>query len=129
MRHITEAEYKIRLEQAKEQNLSKERKRKLREVKNNGKRPIKLPSTSKIVLWAVFIINIEIVWFVEWAIIKWGDLSSLYALIAVPATMVPTIWGYYIKSKAENTSGGIIYDSAMMQYAHNADDNEDAGRV
>ena len=36
-------------------------------------------------------------------------------LIGIPATLIPIIWGYYSKAKAENTQGGITYDMAMMQ--------------
>lgn len=71
-------------------------------------------STSKIVLLVVFILCIEIVVFCEVMMSKYGDLSAMYALIGVPATLIPIVCGYMIKSKAENTQGGITYDMAML---------------
>ena len=72
-------------------------------------------STSKIVLLVVFILCIEIVIFCEVMMNKYGDLSAMYALIGVPATLIPTVCAYMIKSKAENTQGGITYDMAMLE--------------
>ena len=75
----------------------------------------KLPSTSKIVLLAVFLLCIEIIVFSEYAMIVLADASAMYVLIGIPATLVPTIIAYYQKSKAENTKGGITYDMAMLE--------------
>ena len=45
---------------------------------------------------------------------KYGDLSAMYALIGVPVSLVPICLGYFNKSKAQNTVGGITYDMAML---------------
>ena len=58
---------------------------------------------------------LEIVFFCQYVMIEFGDTSALYTLIGIPVTLVPTIWGYYSKSKAENTAGGITYDMAMAE--------------
>lgn len=71
-------------------------------------------STSKIVLLVVFILCIEIVIFCEVMMNKYGDLSAMYALIGVPVSLVPICLGYFNKSKAQNTVGGITYDMAML---------------
>ena len=65
-------------------------------------------STSKLILVAVLLLNLQIIHFVEKAIMTYGDLSALYALIAIPATLVPTVWAYYAKARAENCTGGIL---------------------
>lgn len=75
----------------------------------------KLPSTSKLVLLGVILLCVEIVFFCEYAMLKLGDASSMYVLIGMPVALAPVIWGYYSKSKAENTSGGIIYETTMAQ--------------
>lgn len=95
---------------------SKERLQSLKAEQDKYKRKFKKPSTSKIVLWAIILLNLQIVLFVEAAMMRWGDLSAAYALIGIPATLIPTVWGYYSKSKAENTVGGITYDMAMKDY-------------
>lgn len=41
------------------------------------------------------------------------DTSFLYVLAGIPATLVPTILGYYSKSKSENTAGGIVFETAV----------------
>jgi hypothetical protein len=55
-----------------------------------------------------------------------GDLSALYALVGVAASLAAAIWAYCEKSKAENTKGGIVYDSAMQKPEDNDTGDEDA---
>ena len=112
---MSEREYTARLKQVKAENISRQRKQSLKAERDKYRKPVKLPSTSKLILLVVILINIQIIWFVEKAMMRWGDFSAAYALIGIPATLIPVIWGYYSKSKAENTKGGITYDSAMAQ--------------
>lgn len=112
---ISEKEFNVRLKDIKEKNKSKERKRKLKAEKSKYKTKRKLPSTSKIVLFAVFLLCIEIILFSEYAMIFLADASAMYVLIGVPATLVPTIIAYYQKSRIENSKGGITYDMAMLE--------------
>lgn len=81
-------------------------------------------TTSKLLLLAVFLMSVEIIIFCEFMMAKFGDFSAMYALIGVPATLVPTIISYYMKSRAENTVGGITYDTAMLEYGQNIDNND-----
>ena len=74
---------------------------------------LKLPSTSKIVLAITFLMCLQIMFFCEYAMLTSGDFSALYVLIGAPVTLVPIALGYMVKSKAENTSGGIVYEQAM----------------
>lgn len=96
-------------------NLAKERARKLREEKRKGKIKHKLPSTSKLILLGMILLCVQIVIFCEYAMMTLCDTSALYVLIGIPAALAPIIWGYYSKSKAENTAGGIVYDTAMAE--------------
>ena len=112
---MTKQEYLDELSKIKKRNRQIKLRQNLRKQKLNMLPKIKLPSTSKIVLLVVILLNLQIIWFVEKAIMTYGDLSALYALIGIPTTLVPTVLGYFIKSKAENTSGGIVYESAMSQ--------------
>lgn len=112
---MSEKEFNARLKDIQEKNKSKERKRKLKAEKSKYKTKRKLPSTSKIVLFVVFLLCIEIIIFSEYAMIILEDASAMYVLIGVPTTLVPTIVAYYHKSRAENTKGGITYDMAMLE--------------
>ena len=130
--HISEKEFNSRLKEIQEKNKSKERKKILKAEKSKYTTKHKLPSTSKIVLLAVFLLCIEIIVFSEYAMIVLADASAMYVLIGIPATLVPTIIAYYQKSKAENTKGGITYDMAMLEkeqqdigYDEFGDDNLD----
>lgn len=113
--YLSEKEYEARLKRLKMVNRSKERKRKLKEEKRKSIPKLKLPSTSKLILIGAVLLCLEIVIFCEYTMVTIGDTSAMYVLIGIPATLIPIIWGYYSKSKAENTHGGIVYDMAMMQ--------------
>lgn len=115
MGYMSEEEYKARLKLIKTENLTKERKAKLKKEKEKYKTKFKFPSTSKLVLLGVFLFCIEILIFCEYVMIVTGDLSAMYALIGIPATLIPTVMSYYSKSKAENTANGIVYETAIAQ--------------
>ena len=115
MWNISEKEFNSRLKKIQEKNKSKERKKMLKEEKAKYKSKRKFPSTSKIVLFAVFLLCIEIVIFSEYAMIVLADASAMYVLIGIPTTLVPTIIAYYHKSRIENTKNGIVYDMAMLE--------------
>ena len=115
MSYISAKEYESRMRRIKLDNASKERKRRLKEEKRKNMPKLKLPSTSKLILIGAVLLCLEIVIFCEYTMITIGDTSAMYVLIGIPATLIPIIWGYYSKSKAENTQGGIVYDMAMKQ--------------
>lgn len=103
------------MKEIQKDNLSKERARKLKEERRKGKTKHKLPSTSKLILLGMILLCVQIVAFCEYAMMTLCDTSALYVLIGIPAALAPIIWGYYSKSKAENTAGGIVYDTAMAE--------------
>ena len=121
---LSEKEYEARMKRIKRDNVSNERKRKLKEEKHKNMPKLKLPSTSKLILIGAVLLCLEIVIFCEYTMITLGDTSAMYVLIGIPATLIPIIWGYYSKSKAENTQGGIVYDMAMIQL-NQTNDTED----
>ena len=122
MSYISDKEYSTRMEEIKNNNISKERKRKLREEKRKYMFKFKMPSTSKLVLLGMILLCLEIIIFCEYVMISLGDTSALYVLIGIPATLIPVIWAYYSKAKSENTAGGITYDMAMKQMQHPNED-------
>lgn len=122
---MTSREYELELKKIKAQNRQIEMKRNLKAAKVKRFNIPKI-STSKLILVAVLLLNLQIIYFVEKAIMTYGDLSALYALIAIPATLIPTVWAYFSKAKAENCAGGITYDSAMEQLRQSSSENDEA---
>ena len=76
-------------------------------------------ATSKIVLAVMFAVCIEIIIYSQWAMYRLGDLTALITLLGIPACMTATLLSYYNKSVKENTSGGIIYETAMREFESN----------
>lgn len=116
MRYISEKEYNAEILRIKHENESKARLRKLRAEKAKGrqKKSRNIP-TSKLVLWAMVILVFGIaIWFM-YESHRLCDLSQAYALLGIVASLAPVIFGYYSKSRAENTEGGIVYETAMKE--------------
>lgn len=105
--------YEKRLDNLQKRNKYLEEKYKLQAEQNEYKTKAKAPSTSKLILWTVVLICVEIVIFSEVAMLKTGDTSALYALIGVPVTLVPSVLGYYHKAGRENCVGGVVYETAV----------------
>ena len=125
MSYMSEREYKSRLKAIQEFNKNKEREMKLAKERNKYGFKLKLPSTSKIVLAITFLMCLQIMFFCEYAMLTSGDFSALYVLIGAPVTLVPIALGYMVKSKAENTSGGIVYEQAMHDMRANTYEESD----
>lgn len=88
--------------------------------KNNKQKKF---STSKVALFIVFALCIQIIAFCEFMMFETKDISAMYVLIGVPVSLISVVLGYYHKSTAENTAGGIVYDSAMLEYGNENIDN------
>lgn len=125
MKYINEKEYVAQMKRIKAINRSKERQKALKDERNKFYPKFKLPSTSKLILLGVILICLQIVIFCEYVIIKTEDTSAMYALIGIPATLIPIIWAYYSKSKAENTVGGIIFETAMREQEIDTENSEE----
>ena len=115
MAYLSKEKYERQLAAIRIENASIARKRSLKRERLKSRRKIKLPSTSKLLLWTAVLLCVEIIWFCEFAFAVTKDTSFLYVLAGVPTTLVPTILSYYHKSKCENTSGGIVYETAMSK--------------
>ncbi|MCC8066904.1 MAG: hypothetical protein LIO94_07360 [Clostridiales bacterium] len=111
------ADYESRLKELDEKQEAIELKKKVRdrEIQLGLRRDWKKPAWSKAMMILIFAVCIEIIIYSEWVMFTRYDLSALYALIGVPAAMFGVFWTYCEKSKAENTKGGITYDTAMKK--------------
>ena len=126
---LTQKEYEKKLAEIQEKNKQKEYRKLLREERKKSRTKIKLPSTSKLILLVAFLLCLEIIIFCEYMMVKTGDLSSLYSMIGVASALIPLCLGYYFKSKAENTAGGITYDMAMLEANQNLNYEESTDAV
>ena len=112
VKYLTSREYELELKKIKAQNRQIEMKRNLKAAKVK-RFNLKKPNTSKLIVFVVFAICLQILCFSEHMISLTGDTSYMYALIGIPAALIPTILGYYAKASKENQVGGITYDTAM----------------
>lgn len=126
---LTQEEFEKKLAEIQEKNKQKEYRRLLREERKKSRAKFKSPSTSKLILLVAFLLCLEIIIFCEYMMIKTGDLSSLYSMIGVASALIPLCLGYYFKSKAENTAGGITYDMAMLEASQNLNYEESTDAV
>lgn len=115
MAYLSKQKYEKKLARIKMNNVSIARKRNLIKEQFKLFPKLKMPSTSKLLLWTAVLLCVEIIAFCEIAFVMTRDTSFLYALIGVPTTLVPTICSYYHKSKCENTEGGIVFETAMQK--------------
>ena len=120
---LSDSKFNLKMNKARQKNLEKERKLALKAERSKFKKDHKKISTIKLVLLVVIILCIQIIAFTEYIMIKFNDASALYVLIGVPATLVPTIWGYYAKAKQENSEGGITYELALREADSQIEDN------
>ena len=115
-RYMSEREFNERLREIQKENESLRRINKLEEERSRLRKPKKKKITmSKLALLIMFVIVFEIVIFTQWLMYRTQDLSALYVLIGIPATMIVPLWRYYAKAQTQNTQGGITYDMAMKE--------------
>lgn len=115
MVYMTKKQYDSKLAKLQKRNESIEYKRKLREERMKYWPKFVLPSTSKIVLIVSAILCLEILAFCQYMILTTGDTNALYAMVGALFTFMGIVLGYFVKSTKQNTSGGITYETAMVQ--------------
>lgn len=110
---MTKSQFDAKLAKAKKRNEGVEYRRRLREERMKYWPKFVLPSTSKIVLIVAALLCVEILFFCQYMIVITGDTNALYAMVGTIATLASVVLGYFVKSTKENTSGGVVYESAM----------------
>jgi hypothetical protein len=113
LKHLTEKEFNRQLKVIEIDNASKLREQILKTEKNKYKHKIKLPSTGKLMAVYLFLILNVILAYAMYMMYHFADLTFLGALITDIAAQVLVFISYNIKSKAENTTGGIVFETAM----------------
>lgn len=112
---MTKSQFDSKLAKAKKRNEGIEYRRRLREERRKYWPKFVLPSTSKIVLIVAALLCVEILFFCQYMILMTGDTNALYAMVGTIATLASVVLGYFVKSTKENTSGGLIFESAMAE--------------
>lgn len=115
MKYLTEKDFEKEMAQAKRKKRQYEMRKELREAKRRLPK-LKKPNTSKLIVFVVFLICLQILWFSEHMVMVTGDTSYMYVLIGIPAALIPTIASYYSKAKSENLADrGYVYETRMAQ--------------
>jgi hypothetical protein len=114
------------------ENILKQEKKKIREERNK----IILPPWSKLLLLLLFINFTILEIFIGWVTVQSFQLALMIGvspdftpLVTLISLVIGETIGYGIycaKSKAENTEGGIIYDTAMYKLKNETEEKEKA---
>lgn len=101
---MTDEQYSKQIEKARNFARDKARRKKIKSIKNAEKhdKPKKHFEFSKIIVLITFVMCMEILIFSQVLLYKTMDTSALYSLIAIPSTLVPILFSYFGKSRAEN---------------------------
>lgn len=122
VKYLTSREYELELKKIKAKNRQIEMKRNLKAAKVK-RFNLKKPRTSKMVLWTVIAICIQILWFTEHMATVTGDTSFMYALVAIPASLIPTVLSYMKNSRVEHQMGQFEYPIETPSDDANETDN------
>lgn len=127
MKYLTEKEFEKEMAQINWKKRQYEMRKELREAKRRFK--FKKPRTSKMVLWTVIALCIQILWFTEHMATTTGDTSFMYALVAIPASLIPTVLSYMKNSRVEHQMGQFEnpIETPSADCLENEDENNAAG--
>ena len=100
-------------------------KQELNELRHSNDKPKEKLSFSKMAFIFMIANCVVIEIYALVAMFFFGDLSSLSALIAAVVGECISFLCFEIKSGKENTTGGIVYESAMKKLEHELNNNTD----
>lgn len=113
---MTDKEYQLKRKVLARKARERKRKAELRKIKYSWLPKFKKPNTSKLIVFATFVICIQILWFSEHMASVTGDTSFMYALLGIPAALIPVVISYMHKSKCENLAdSGFVYETRMKE--------------
>ena len=113
MSYMSDTKFQAELKKAKRKNLSKERKRLLKNERRKHWPKMKKPSTGKIALWAGFFMMLEVIIFCQYLALKTYDAAPLVGVVSAIGGWMSMFFSYNKKSSIENSKDGIIYETAM----------------
>lgn len=119
-----ERAFEAELRRIRTKNRKIQRKRALRAERRKYRLRIKWPTQSKLGMWYIFISCTAVQIYSMAAMWHFADLSPLYALIGATVGEGLTYYAYTAKAKAENTTGGIVYENSLKNQAEPSEEGE-----
>ena len=119
-----ERAFEAELRRIKAKNRKIKRKRALRAERRKYRLKIKWPTQSKLGMWYIFISCTAVQIYSMAAMWHFADLSPLYALIGATVGEGLTYYAYTAKAKAENTTGGIVYENSLKNQTESPEEGE-----
>ena len=119
-----ERAFEAELRRIKAKNRKIKRKRALRAERRKYRLKIKWPTQSKLGMWYIFISCTAVQIYSMAAMWHFADLSPLYALIGATVGEGFTYYAYTAKAKAENTTGGIVYENSLKNQTEAQEEGE-----
>ncbi len=101
---MSDKEYYEKMSRAREISKTRRRKQKLKEVRNEGKRKFKPPTTTKVLLFIVVGLCIEMIIFGQVMSWRTGDAMSISSYLTIGGTLITVGCTYMFKSLKENCS-------------------------
>ncbi len=119
-----ERAFEAELKRIRTKNRKIQRKRALRAERRKYRLRIKWPTQSKLGMWYIFISCTAVQIYSMAAMWHFADLSPLYALIGATVGEGLTYYAYTAKAKAENTTGGIVYENSLKKQTEPSEEGE-----
>lgn len=119
-----ERAFEAELRRIRTKNRKIQRKRALRAERRKYRLRIKWPTQSKLGMWYIFISCTVVQIYSMAAMWHFADLSPLYALIGATVGEGLTYYAYTAKAKAENTTGGIVYENSLKNQTEAPEEGE-----
>ena len=121
---LEERAFEAELRRIRTKNRKIQRKRALRAERRKYRLRIKWPTQSKLGMWYIFISCTAVQIYSMAAMWHFADLSPLYALIGATVGEGLTYYAYTAKAKAENTTGGIVYENSLKNQTEPSEEGE-----
>jgi hypothetical protein len=115
MIYMTKSQFDSKIAKAKRRNETIEYRRRLREERRKYWPRFHVPATSKIALWAGFLLMLEVIIFCQYMALKLYDAAPLIAIVGAIGGWMTMFFSYNKKSQAENSRDGIVFETAMAQ--------------
>lgn len=115
MIYMTDSQYNSKLAKLQKRNEGIERRRRLREERMKYWPRFHMPPTSKIALWAGFLLMLEVIIFCQYLAIKNCDSTPLVGVVGGIGGWMSMFFSYNKKSRVENSRDGIIFETAMLE--------------
>ena len=119
-----ERAFEAELRKIRTKNRKIQRKRALRAERRKYRLRINWPTQSKLGMWYIFISCTAVQIYSMAAMWHFADLSPLYALIGATVGEGLTYYAYTAKAKAENTTGGIVYENSLKNQTEPSEEGE-----